>query len=297
MAAFFQKDITFNKLTFHTEAFGNPSNPVCILIAGKRSTARFWTDEFCQYITNQGFFVIRYDHRDIGQSSSINWHKTPYTLSDLAKDAILILDGYGIQKAHFIGDSMGGWICQRIGIDYPERVLSLVIISAGPLEITEPNLFSLTTKEQEMLDTTSKMFLAFKSGKTLDETIENFLPIWRHMNADIPFDEDMARKFTIDSLTRMNNKNTGKNHDLMLTEFFATIQNSHMLQNIKSPTLVIHGDKDTTVLPRHGRAVAQAIPHAKMVMIKGMGHTFFNRDLEGKIAKLIAEFIKKHQNN
>ena len=94
------------------------------------STSRFWSDAFCQYLANHEFFVIRYDHRDVGESSEIDWQKAPYAMSDLAKDAIPVIDGYGIKKAHFIGDSMGGWICQRIGVDYPERVLSLIIISA-----------------------------------------------------------------------------------------------------------------------------------------------------------------------
>ena len=293
MSGFSKKDIFVNHLKLHTEAFGKSSNPACVLIAGKMSTARFWTDAFCQYLASQGFYVIRYDHRDVGESSEIDWQKAPYTMSDLAKDAISVIDGYGIKKAHFIGDSMGGWICQRIGVDYPEKVLSLVIISAGPIEITKEGLMDLTAVEQEFLDHMTKMFLSVKNGKTVDETVQNLLPVWRHANAEIPFDEEMAKAFTIDFLTRTKNKNA-KNHDLMMQEFLAQMKQSSTLQKINRPTLVIHGDKDPIVLLRHGKAVADAIPNAKFVTIKGMGHVFFNRSLEEQIAKLVADHLKKH---
>ena len=293
MSGFSKKDIFVNRLKLHTEAFGKSSNLACVLIAGKMSTARFWTDAFCQYLASQSFYVIRYDHRDVGESSEIDWQKAPYTMSDLAKDAISVIDGYGIKKAHFIGDSMGGWICQRIAVDYPEKVLSLVIISAGSIEITKEGLMDLTVVEQEFLDRMTKMFLSVKNGKTVDETVQNLLPVWRHANAEIPFEEEMAKAFTIDFLTRTKNKNA-KNHDLMMQGFLAQMKQSSTLQKINRPTLVIHGDKDPIVLLRHGKAVADAIPNAKFVTIKGMGHVFFNRSLEEQIAKLVADHLKKH---
>ena len=89
---------------------------------------------------------------------------------------------------------MGGWICQRIGIDFSSRVLSLVIISAGTIEITEKSAVPFTVKEQEILDNTSKVFNSRKDGKTIEETIQNFLPIWRYSNAEIPLDKEMAKK-------------------------------------------------------------------------------------------------------
>ena len=93
MNRFSKKDVIVYGITIHTEAFGKSSDPACILIAGKMATARFWTDAFCQNLADQGFFVIRYDHRDVGESSEVDWQKTPYTMSDLAKDAISILGG------------------------------------------------------------------------------------------------------------------------------------------------------------------------------------------------------------
>lgn len=293
MTDFSKKNIVVNDLTLHSEAFGNHSNPACILIACKQGTARLWSDVFCHYLAKQGLFVIRYDHRDVGESSELDWQKTPYTMQDLAKDAILVLDGYGIKKAHFIGDSLGGWLCQWIGVNHSERVLSLVIISAAPIEITEKTAIPLGRQEQEMMDNTSKMFITRKDGEMLEETIQSYLPIWRYTNGDFPLDEKMAQDFTRDFLTRTKHKNAGKNHELMLNAFLATMKPLDVLQNINSPTLVIHGEKDTVIPLRFGQAVAAAIPKSKFVMIPGMGHSFFNRDLEEKIAKLVFEHIKK----
>lgn len=292
--SFAQANIKIGNISLHTEVFGNSADPACILIAGKMSTAKFWTDAFCQYLASQGFYVIRYDHRDVGESSEIDWQKAPYTMSDLAKDAISVIDGYGIKKAHFIGDSMGGWICQRIGVDYPEKVLSLVIISAGPIEITKEGLMNLTAVEQEFLDRMTKMFLSVKNGKTVDETVQNLLPVWRYANAEIPFDEDMAKTFTLDFLTRTKNKNA-QNHDLMMQAFLAQMKQSNTLSKITQPTLVIHGDKDPIVLLRHGKAVADAIPNSRFVVIHGMGHVFFNHDLEKRIAQLVVDHLKNHR--
>jgi pimeloyl-ACP methyl ester carboxylesterase len=213
-------------------------------------------------------------------------------MSDLAKDAISILDGYGIQQAHFIGNSMGGWICQRIAIDHPQRVSSLVIISAGPIEITDEWTIPLTIEEQETLLNTSKMFSLRKEEKNLDENIQTFLPIWRYLNAEIPLDEEMAMQFTRDLLVRAKNKNAKGNHERMMSEFLSTMKRENTLQKIMQPTLIIQGDKDPIVLPRHGKSVASAIPNSRLVVIEGMGHTIFNRDLQEKIAKLVVGHIK-----
>ncbi len=291
MSKFIKKDILANNLKLHTEAFGKSTNPACLLIAGKMSTARFWTYEFCEYLSNQGYFVIRYDHRDVGESSEIDWEKEPYDMSDLAKDAIAILNGYGIEKAHFIGNSMGGWIAQKIAVDFPEKVQSLIIISAGPIEVTKDWETPLSNEEKKIIDTTMKLFSSRKDGKNLEETIQNFLPIWKYCNGDIPLDEEMAKKFTNDFLTRTKNKNF-INHEKMMQNFLSSMKKTKNLEKIGKPVLVIYGDKDFVVLPRHEKSVADSIPKSKLIMIKGMGHTFFNQELEMKIETYIVDFLK-----
>lgn len=292
MPNFLKKDLIINNLILHTESFGNSSDPACLLIAAKQATARFWTDEFCEYLAGHGLFIIRYDHRDVGESSAIDWNNAPYTMQDMAKDATLVLDGYSIKKAHFIGSSLGGWLCQWIGVNHPERVLSLAIISAVPIEITDKTAMPLSTCEQDEMDNASKMFITRKDGVTLEKTIQSYLPIWDKMNGEFLFDEQIAKDFTIDFLTRTKNKNAGKNHELMLSAYLSMMKRLGALQKIKIPTLVIHGDKDTVIPLRLGKALADAITTAKLVVVSGMGHSFFNRELEKRIAMLIVEHVK-----
>jgi len=146
-----------------------------------------------------------------------------------------------------------------------------------------------------MLDKTPEFFNACKDGKALKDTVQSYLPAWRYLNAEIPLDKEMAKNFTLDFLSRTKNKNAGKNHEFLMQDFLANMKISNLLQKIDLPTLVIHGDKDPIVFLRHGKAVADAISKSRFIMIKGMGHTFFNRTLEEKIANLVIEHISQIQ--
>ncbi len=92
-----------------------------------------WPDAFCRRLADAGFFVIRYDHRDTGKSSVVDYEAAPYTLGDLAEDAIGVLDSLGVERAHVVGGSMGGMIAQEIALAHPERVLSLTSYASTPL--------------------------------------------------------------------------------------------------------------------------------------------------------------------
>lgn len=293
MFSYVSKNIILNNLKLHTEAFGDPANSACILLAGQMSTARFWTDTFCQYFAKQGFFTIRYDYRDVGGSSAINWENSCYSMLDLTQDIILLMNNYGLEKAHFVGFSMGGEICQLLGTNYPNRVSSLAIIAAEPIEITNSITTPLTAQEQENITTTINMLNSIKQGNTLAATIQNYLPLWRHLNAEIPVDETITTNFTIDLFTRTKNHNA-QNHLLMREEFLAHRKNLHFLPKITAPTLIIHGNKDPLILPKHGKSIANAIPNSKLIIIPGMGHAFFNKTLENKIAKLIIRHCKNN---
>ena len=113
------------------ETYGNLRDEACIFISGAGANSSFWSDNLCRKLVNHGFFVIKYDHRDIGYSSKIDYEKHPYDAMQLAKDALTILDVLNVQKAHIIGHSMGGFIVQLLGIHYPEQILSMTSISAS----------------------------------------------------------------------------------------------------------------------------------------------------------------------
>lgn len=272
---FLIKILHIDQLYLYTESFGNPKDPCCLLVAGAMASARFWTDTFCNYIASRGFFVIRYDHRDIGESSGVVWEKHPYSLSDLGKDAIGILDSYGIKAAHFVGHSMGGYICQKIASEFPKRTLSITIISAGPLP---PLTLPMKKEERAALAKTWEIFLGRK-----EDTVEAFNSVWCHLNGQFPLDEEMAESYTKDLLGRSKHRpKAGNNHELVMRNLS---QESRPV--IHCQTLIIHGEHDPLSLSRDGEALAQAIPGSKLMTIPGMGHMLFDRKLELQIADII----------
>ena len=121
------KKVVHNDVTLWTESFGDSSKPAMLLVAGAGAPCRFWHDSFCQKLT-QYFFVIRYDHRDTGFSTGFDYEKKPYTLNDLADDALNVLDSYGIKKAHIVGHSMGGYLAQLLALDFPKNLRVVMIV-------------------------------------------------------------------------------------------------------------------------------------------------------------------------
>lgn len=285
------RKVQIDHLFLHTEHFGKDTDPTCLLIAGAMATAHFWTDAFCQTLAENGFFVIRYDHRDIGESSAIDWQTTPYSLLDLAKDAIGVLDAYGIKQAHFIGHSMGGFVCQWIALKFPKRVLSITAISAGPIGATPETDLPLSKEENTIQEKTWEIFLNRKDGASREAQIQSFLPIWRYLNGRFPLDEEMANAYTRDLILRSYHPiRAGNNHELVMRNLELE-KYRDILQNIHVPTLIIHGEEDPLSLPRDGQALAHAISEVKLIMIPGMGHMLFHRELEMKIAKLLVNHM------
>lgn len=283
-------NIQIGSIRFHTECFGKSLDPAVLLIAGAMASARFWTDAFCQELAKHHFFVIRYDHRDTGESGAA-WQNKHYALAELANDAVGILDAYGIKKAHFAGHSMGGHICQQVAIDHPDRVFSLAIISSAPIGATSETDRPLTKEEQGILDKTWVVLLARKDADSLEKTMEGYWPVWRYLNGAIALDEEMALAYTRDLLSRTAHPIRSGHPHVLVMKGLKIDRNRGILQKIHQPALVIHGDQDPLVLPRDGLALSHAI-HAAFIMIPKMGHMIFNRDLEMKIAKMITQHFQ-----
>jgi fosfomycin resistance protein FosX len=127
------------------ETLGEEGNPAVILIAGAGAHARFWTNEFCSHLTQEGYFVIRFDHRDTGYSSCDDFEKAPYTVLDLAEDMLSILDAFHIKKAHVVGHSMEGVNAQILASRDSEKTLNFVSISS-------PTLGPAIRTHQEIMD-------------------------------------------------------------------------------------------------------------------------------------------------
>ena len=122
-----------------TEAFGEPVHPAVLMIMGAMASMLWWPAELCAGLARSGRFVIRYDNRDTGRSTSYEPGKPPYTSDDLVDDAVAVLDGYGIERAHIVGMSMGGALAQVVALKHPARVATLTAISTTKLD-SDPDL-------------------------------------------------------------------------------------------------------------------------------------------------------------
>src|SRR5918993_3854443 len=127
-----ERIIQANGVDLCVQTFGVRSDPPMLLIMGGASSMDWWEDGFCERLAAGSRFVIRYDHRDTGRSVSYEPGAAPYSLRDLAEDAVGLLDAFGLESAHLVGMSMGGWIGQLVALDHPDRVASLTLISTSP---------------------------------------------------------------------------------------------------------------------------------------------------------------------
>lgn len=284
-------------IKLYTESFGLKNNPVILLISGAMAPARFWIDDFCQQLADSGYFVIRYDHRDMGLSSAIDYAKNPYTLNNLASDAIAILDAYDIKKANIVGHSMGGAITQLLALDYPTRVNSITLISSSVL--TSPELNS---QEKASLEKTWQEMMKNKPTKNYVTSVDGFLKSFEYLHGTITMDNDLAQQYIKDMYER-----TQPEHLEWFEKFSAGIEPLHNhvkaqqnlpdrtqdLKTIKIPTLVIHGEMDCLAFPRIIKEYcADLIPNAKIQIIPGMGHMILSEPLFKNIKDIIVKNLK-----
>ena len=139
-----ERMIEANGVELCTEPFGDPGDPPMLLVMGIGASMLWWEEGFCRMLAEGGRFVIRYDHRDTGRSVTYEPGRPQYTGADLVADAVGVLDAYEIAAAHVVGVSAGGAFAQLLALDFPDRVLSLVLISTSPATSGERSLPSPT---------------------------------------------------------------------------------------------------------------------------------------------------------
>lgn len=249
-----------------------------LLIMGLGAQMIFWDEEFCAQLAARGFRVIRFDNRDIGRSTWLDelgmpafrtllWRRyaglsvdTPYSLNDMADDAVGLLDGLGIEQAHVVGASMGGMIAQLMAIHHPARVRTLVSIMSTPGN----RRYSIAKPE-------ALRALLGKLPATREERIENSVRIHRVLNGGVlPFDADATRERATRAYAR------GFHPAGFVRQFTAILAAPHRLQELSQlsvPTTVLHGTRDPLVPPGAGAATARAIPNARLQWLADMGHT------------------------
>jgi esterase len=244
------------------EEFGSRTNPTVLLVMGANAQAVFWPPAFIERLLGAGYHVVRFDNRDIGLSSWVDYAKQPYTVVDMAADAIGVLDALGIERAHWVGVSMGGMISQQAALDRPERVRSLTSIMSSPSHPADPELPGMTPKVQQAID-------AMQSGAL--DPVEGTVRLFASLSGSRePFDEALFRAGFQAGLAR-GGFNPACAHGLAVG---ASPSRRERLRSLRVPTLVIHGDEDPILPLAHGEATAAAIPGAKLVVLRGVGHDF-----------------------
>lgn len=264
--------LNLNSVELCLQTFGDQHNPAVLLIYGAAGQGILWNIDLCKNIAKEGYFVIRYDNRDTGKSSAINYELSPYNLDDMAKDVIAILDYFKKDKAHIVGSSMGGYIAQILAILYPERLLSLTLImttvNSLPLRGIR-GLCNLPGPNAEIIRKISEIFQAPRTS--LEERIKNLVKTWKLFNGDYAhFPEEEWLELAKESYHRAKSKNAVKNHRLAVLNSKANRTNE--LQNLKIPSLIIHGNKDQIIPFAHAEYAKNIINSATLLEIDKMGH-------------------------
>lgn len=289
-----QRLLSISGYEIWTESLGDNKKPAVLLISGAGANAHFWTDLFCGILVDGGYFVIRYDHRDVGMSSSVD---ISYQVEDLVSDALHVLEAYGITHAHIVGHSMGGIIAQFMASTSPEKVCSLVCLCCGPAGGTSLTDLPMTEEERKLVDKTREINASNKPTENFEESLPGFLQIWERWNGTLPFDKELAIAYTRDIFTRSRHKiGSGKIHPHMRA-IKVGLDTMHLrrdiFKTIRVPALVIQGEEDYLLIPKRGGiALAKELPQSILKLIPGMGHMFFNSDCQKMLAHLIVDFLK-----
>ena len=288
-------------LEIHYEDMGDPSDPPVLLIMGLGAQLLLWRKGFCERLVNQGYRVIRYDNRDVGLSSKLHGRRaggslipalarsfiglpspSVYTLEHMADDAAALLDHLGIDRAHVVGASMGGMIAQIFAARFPHRTAGLgIIFSSNNSALLPPPA--------------PKALLALIKGPSPDSPreviVENSVRVSKIIGSPgYPTPEEKLRAEAIEGYERSH-------YPQGIARHFGAVLGSGSLRRfdrqIKSPTVVIHGRADILMRPSGGRAIASAIPNARLVLFDGMAHDLPEAlwdDIIGELQTTFAEF-------
>jgi pimeloyl-ACP methyl ester carboxylesterase len=267
------RSVTANGITLCYETSGDPAAEPLLMIMGLGTQLNGWDRGFVDALVDAGFFVIRYDNRDIGLSSRIegspdmpairagDLSTLPYTVDDLAADAVGLLDALGIARAHVLGASLGGMIAQHVAIGWPERVLSLCSIMS-------------TTGDRAVGQAAPAVMevMRLPAPPTRDGVIEAAVERARMLaGSGFPFDEQAARIRATVAYDRAHDPAARIRQSAAAVAAAAT-DRTEALRGLRVPTVAIHGTDDRLIDLSGGRATADAVPGAWLEVVEGMGH-------------------------
>jgi len=270
------------------QTFGHQTNPIVLLIYGAAGQGILWDKTLCESLAKEGYFVIRFDNRDTGKSSSFEYDLNPYNLKDMAEDLLVILDHFNAQKAHIIGSSMGGYIAQNLAIYYPERILTLTLmmttINSLPLRGIR-GLCKLPPANSEIIKRISELYL--KPRLTFEDRINTLIGIWELFNGDkskFPYNE--WHPLALESYERAKGKNAVRNHRLAVLN--SPANRSSELENLDIPTLILHGEEDQIIPIAHAYYNKDTIKNSSLIIIEKMAHLLtsnFRNQVEDNLLK------------
>ena len=291
-------------LELEYEEMGDPNGPVILLVMGLGMQLVAWPDAFCQRLADQGFRVVRFDNRDIGLSSRLdhlgvpNINKqairyflrlpleSPYSIDDMARDTLGLMDALGIERAHVVGASMGGMIAQNLAAAAPTRVASLVSImsTTGSRKLPNPRPRAMRA-----------LLLPPPPAGDVEAAIQRMMQLFRIIGSKTyPAAESYLRNWVERHVRRSFNPPGAARQLLAIA---ASGDRTDVVRRIESPTLVLHGDEDPLLRVECGEATARAIREGggtgDFEAVHGMGHDFPVEVVPG-LAERIAAFCGRH---
>ncbi len=261
-----------NGIEIAYETFGDPTDPPVLLVMGLGTQMLAWPDQLCADLASKGFHVVRFDNRDVGLSTHLDplpaptvrdlvlRRNVPYAITDMADDALGLLDALGLPAAHVVGASMGGFIAQTMAIRAPERVLSLTLMmtSTGSRRVGQahPKMYSRLLRRRQVRDREAAGAAAIETFRLIG-------------SPGFDFDEEHLRDLAGRSYDRRYDP---AGYLRQLGAVSAQPNRTRDLRRITVPTVVLHGLHDGLVAASGGLALARAIPGARFVGYAGMGH-------------------------
>lgn len=267
------------------DTFGSPSDPALLLVMGFTAQMTLWEEDFCRMLADGGRYVIRFDNRDCGLSTHLDgvaadMAAPPYLLSDMAEDAFGLLTALGIERAHIAGASMGGMIVQTMAIEHPDRLITMTSVMSA-------------TGEPEYRKSSPRAFELLTAPPPTDceGYVQNWIDGLREWGSPEFFDEERARATAEAAWNRAAPTDGGTGRQYMAIGASGSWADG--LRQVTTPTLVMHGDKDTLIDQIGGRRTAELIPGARFELIEGMGHDY-PPQLWRRWVDLVVGHIREH---